>query len=130
MHYKGMTMLCQAVVVCALWIFGVPIQQSVARAQTTEETPGAKIPKPKKPKNPTGNIASTETGVKTKVAAPVKNASEAEIGSAKASGQVWVNTETGVYHKSGKWFGATKQGKFMTEQDAIKAGYRAAKNEK
>jgi hypothetical protein len=62
--------------------------------------------------------------------APMKNASPAEIQSAKASGEVWVNTSSGVYHKGGKWFGATKQGKFMTEQDAIKAGYKAAKNEK
>jgi cytoskeletal protein RodZ len=62
--------------------------------------------------------------------APVKNASAAEIQSAKAAGDVWVNTGSGVYHKGGQWFGATKQGKFMTEQDAIKAGYKAAKNEK
>jgi hypothetical protein len=62
--------------------------------------------------------------------APVANASAADIQAAKAAGQVWVNTDTGVYHKSGKWYGATKQGKFMTEQDAKKAGYHAAKNEK
>jgi hypothetical protein len=54
--------------------------------------------------------------------------SESEIAAAKAAGKVWVNTETGVYHKSGQWYGATKQGKFMTEDEAIKAGYRAAKN--
>jgi hypothetical protein len=54
--------------------------------------------------------------------------SESEIAAAKAAGKVWVNTETRVYHKSGKWYGATKQGKFMTEDDAIKAGYRAAKS--
>jgi hypothetical protein len=53
--------------------------------------------------------------------------SESEIAAAKASGKVWVNTETGVYHKSGRWYGATKQGKFMSEQDAVKAGYHASK---
>jgi len=54
--------------------------------------------------------------------------SESDIAAAKASGKVWVNTSTGVYHKdSDRWYGNTKQGKFMTEQDAIKAGYRAAK---
>ena len=53
--------------------------------------------------------------------------SEAEIAAAKASGKVWVNTETGVYHKGGQWYGATKHGKFMTEQEAMKAGYRASK---
>jgi hypothetical protein len=53
--------------------------------------------------------------------------SESEISAAKADGKVWVNTGTGVYHKSGQWYGTTKQGKFMTEQEAIRAGYRAAK---
>jgi len=39
---------------------------------------------------------------------------------------VWVNIDSGVYHKGGRWYGNTKNGKFMTEADAIKAGYRAA----
>lgn len=45
-----------------------------------------------------------------------------------AKGMVWVNTATKVYHYEGdRWYGTTKEGKFMTEQDAIKAGYRASK---
>jgi len=40
-----------------------------------------------------------------------------------------VNTETGVYHKEGsRYYGKTKQGKYMSEADAVNAGYRAAKN--
>jgi hypothetical protein len=31
----------------------------------------------------------------------VRNASGAEISSARASGKVWVNTDSGVYHKGG-----------------------------
>jgi hypothetical protein len=58
------------------------------------------------------------------------NASGAEIRSAKVGGKVWVNTDSGVYHKSGRWYGATKEGKFMTEQEAMRAGYKPAKNEK
>ena len=43
-------------------------------------------------------------------------------------GMVWVNTSTKVYHREGDpWYGKTKQGKFMTEDDAIKAGYHASK---
>jgi hypothetical protein len=57
-------------------------------------------------------------------------ASDSEIQAAKTSGKVWVNTESGIYHKSGKWYGTTKQGKFMTEQEAKGAGYKPAKNEK
>lgn len=53
-------------------------------------------------------------------------ASSQEIAAAKASGKVWVNTESGVYHKSGRWYGKTKTGKFMTESDAKAAGYKPA----
>ena len=43
-------------------------------------------------------------------------------------GMVWVNTESKVFHKEGdRWYGKTKAGKFMTEADAIKDGYREAK---
>ena len=45
-----------------------------------------------------------------------------------AKGMVWVNTETKVYHREGdRWYGKTKHGKYMTESDAIAAGYRASK---
>jgi hypothetical protein len=41
---------------------------------------------------------------------------------------VWVNTGSKIYHKSGsRWYGNTKQGEWMTEPDAQKAGYKAAK---
>jgi len=42
-------------------------------------------------------------------------------------GQVWVNTETGVYHREGsRFYGTTRKGKYMTEQDAIQVGYKPA----
>src|SRR5579862_7927838 len=52
--------------------------------------------------------------------------SDKDIADAKAKGMVWVNTNTKVYHKDGQFYGKTKQGKFMSEADAQKAGYRAA----
>jgi hypothetical protein len=61
--------------------------------------------------------------------APLRNAHESETqAQAPGPGMVWVNTKTRVYHKQGDpFYGKTKQGKYMTEQDAIQAGYRAAK---
>lgn len=43
---------------------------------------------------------------------------------------VWVNTASRVYHRPGsRWYGKTRHGKYMTEKDAIKAGYRLAGKE-
>ena len=55
--------------------------------------------------------------------------SDKEIADAKAKGMVWVNLGSGVYHKEGKFYGKTKRGKFMSEDDAKKAGYRESKTE-
>lgn len=49
---------------------------------------------------------------------------------ANTAGMVWVNMESGIYHKRGtRWYGKTKQGKYMTEADAKKAGYHSAAKE-
>jgi len=87
----------------------------------TDDTTKSTAKKSRKKATETGQTASQATSL------PAKTVPESEIAAAKASGKVWVNTETGVYHKGGKWYGATKQGKFMTEDDALKAGYRASK---
>ena len=50
-----------------------------------------------------------------------------DIADAKSKGLVWVNSSTHVYHKDGSFYGTTKRGKFMTEDEAVKAGNRAAK---
>jgi DNA uptake protein ComE-like DNA-binding protein len=61
-------------------------------------------------------------------ASAAKNAPQAQP--SPGSGMVWVNLDSGVYHKEGtRYYGKTKNGKYMSEADALKAGYRAAKNE-
>jgi hypothetical protein len=71
-------------------------------------------------------------------AAPAKTASapKASTSSATATtpatppqpGMVWVNTSTKVFHRQGdRYYGNTKDGKWMTEDDAVKAGYHEAK---
>jgi hypothetical protein len=59
----------------------------------------------------------------------------ARIGSPITSGaaiqnlgvRVWVNTTSGIYHCPGtRYYGATKRGKYLSEQDATSQGYRGA----
>jgi len=67
----------------------------------------------------TATTATTPTKTPTTTAAPQ---------TPPQKGMVWVNLETKVYHKEGdEYFGKTKKGKFMTEADAIKAGYHESK---
>ncbi len=220
MQPKQLTVMCQVVVSCALWLCGLQVLHPPAPAQSGKEAEadktlkttkkakkaaadavpsqttspaksGEKMPKTKKPKvsevtssqtstpaeagekatkskkanrampetttAPAATPAegagkavrsrrmkTTEPGTPTSGSAsraqsgesnpivppPVRNASSREVSSAKATGKVWVNTDSGIYHKGGQWYGATKQGRFMTEQEAVRAGYKPAKNEK
>ena len=68
------------------------------------------------------NKPAPKTAIKTSPPA----ASDQEIASAKGKGLVWVNLNTSVYHKDGGYYGKTRNGKFMTEAEAKKAGNRAA----
>jgi hypothetical protein len=43
-------------------------------------------------------------------------------------GMVWANPKSKIYHVEGdRYYGKTKNGQWMTEADAIKAGYRKSK---
>lgn len=64
-----------------------------------------------------------------KASEETKAPSDKEIADAKAKGMVWVNLSSKIYHKEGKFYGKTKRGKFMPEDEAKKAGYREAKTE-
>jgi len=55
--------------------------------------------------------------------------SASEIAAARAERKVWVNLDTGIYHRGGRWYGKTKNGKFVTLDEARKAGYKAAKRD-
>jgi len=112
----------------------VAISPALTKAQASASGTSSAAAKPAAPASPSaapaapaapassGNMAAPKTTTK----AAAGKASSPEIAAAKASGKVWVNTESGVYHKSGRWYGKTKAGKFMTESEAKAAGYKEA----
>ncbi|MGB2678207.1 MAG: hypothetical protein WAN12_14075 [Candidatus Acidiferrum sp.] len=77
------------------------------------------------PATPSG--AAAASGASASPAPAAKPAATQQTRPANSTGMVWVNTDSGIYHKPGtRYYGKTKQGKYMSEADAIKAGYRAA----
>ena len=82
---------------------------------------------------PAASASAAPPAASKPAAAPPKASSSTEATSAPAGpppsrGMVWVNTETKVFHREGdKWYGNTKHGKYMSEADALKAGYRESK---
>jgi hypothetical protein len=71
-------------------------------------------------KKPSPTPGATTTG-----GAAEPNATPAPGG---GHGMVWVNTESHIYHKEGsRFYGKTKQGRYMSEADALKEGDRASK---
>jgi len=70
-------------------------------------------------------LVTTESGAASKTEAPDESI-PAKV--PPRPGMVWVNTDSKIFHRPGdRWYGKTKQGQFMTEQDAIKQGYRESK---
>src|SRR5579862_2198532 len=52
-----------------------------------------------------------------------KKHSSTQHKAAKKETTVWVNTKSGVYHYPGqRWYGNTKEGKYMPESEVRKAG--------
>jgi hypothetical protein len=73
--------------------------------------------------------ADADKAAATTAATKTKEATAPAAGPPPQKGMVWVNTASGVYYKEGsKWYGNTKQGKYMTEADAKKAGYKASQS--
>ena len=80
---------------------------------------------------PSSTSAANPTPVASASAAASPGTTPKTTNPAGGGGQVWVNTDTHVYHKEGsKRYGRTKHGKYLSEAEAIKEGDQPAKDEK
>src|SRR5262249_52023850 len=78
--------------------------------------PPATTTTPPAPKATDTTKAATAARTTTTATAPA----DQEARTPPQKGMVWVNTDTKVFHKEGdRWYGKTKEGKWMTEQDAL-----------
>jgi uncharacterized protein YdeI (BOF family) len=101
--------ICIVLTICSAIVFAAAQQGS-----STSQAPAA-----------TTQSGATQSGATQ----PKGGNSASDLAAAKAAHKVWVNLDTGIYHKGGRWYGKTKNGKFMTVDDAKKAGYKAAKRD-
>ena len=94
--------------------------------QAQDKTEKTSRSKKKKDAEPAATPAPAAPSTK---GSPAKSAgvSDSDIARAQSSGMVWVNTDSGVYHKPGtRWYGNTKRGEYMTQKQAQEKGYRPA----
>lgn len=96
----------------------------VPTAVVAKIRPLVTVAKPAPAATKSGATSRTSTAKSgTEKTAPTK-----EAATPPQKGMVWVNTDSKIYHKEGsRWYGHTKEGKWMTEADAIKGGFVASK---
>jgi DNA uptake protein ComE-like DNA-binding protein len=78
-----------------------------------------------------GSSAGAPAPPSTKASKPAPKTAEPEEVAYQpppSKGMVWVNLDSKIFHREGdRWYGKTKNGKYMTEADAVKEGYRVSK---
>jgi DNA uptake protein ComE-like DNA-binding protein len=110
---------------------GVP-QRTISQISSLVTAGGARTPgsaerKEARPSSPPdAEPRESQSTVPNRPAAPPATASSPQVTASR--GMVWVNTDTKIYHREGdRWYGKTQHGRYMTEEEAIRQGYRVAK---
>ena len=111
------------------WIFGSSSKAAPAKVTPTptSSSPVVEVGQTKKQKS---NPSVTATPIVV-TASPHENGAKSAVTPAPGGGKglVWVNTSSHVYHyQKSRWYGKTKQGKYMTEEEAKEDGDRPARS--
>lgn len=113
-----------------------PAPAATPKAKRTRRTKTAPTPAPAAPPAPDGKMSAatpapsaTPKARKTRTRTTKSDKTPTIAKTPAHPGDVWVNTDSGVYHLSGtKWYGKTKEGTFMSESDAKAKGYHVSKS--
>jgi competence protein ComEA len=102
-------------------------------AGQTASTPQSTRAQPRTDESSNPSVAKAPAAAPAPAQAAEKSAPAVAPAQAQAPpqpGLVWVNTDSGIFHREGgQWYGRTKHGKWMSEADAVKAGYRPSKTQ-
>lgn len=135
-RYKFLTVVLAALLTGAVVPYTLHAQGAPGQSSSSSSSSSSKHHKKNKKEaaessasNASNTASSTENKAETKKETGSKAHETVAAQTPPSPGMVWVNTSSKVYHKSGsRWYGKTKHGKWMSEADAEKAGYKAAKN--
>lgn len=95
--------------------------EKISSSVTVSSQPATSAPQPRASQTNTPRLPQSD------VSRPAPSTAAA-VPQQGGSGQVWVNLDSKIYHFQGdRYYGKTKNGKYMSEQEAIQAGYRASK---